>query len=217
MTRLRPVTVLRVAALLVLAAGPLVSSLAVLHNNEHMYVAAGALVRDGQALYRDFAFLQTPYLPWLYAGLFTLTGGTHLLLAGKLLSWASLLWTAWLARGLARRATGGWLPDAVVALVLLEALLTRAAEEAANYLPPVALSLLAVGLMLDAAEGARPRGARAFAAGLALGAAVGFKLYYLAAVPPFLLTACVHPRGTPAARRLGRGLPQPLRRPAGPA
>lgn len=205
MIRSRSGALLRGAVVLLLALGPLVSCLAVLHHNEQMYVAAGALAREGQVLYRDFAFLQAPYLPWLYAGLFTLTGGTHLLLAGKLLSWACLLWTAWLARGLARRARpAGALPAALVALVLFDTLLLRAAEEAANYLPPVALSLLAFGLMLDAVDAARPRSRRALGAGLALGASVGFKLYYLAALPPFVLAACLYPRGASARRRLAR-------------
>ena len=35
-------------------------------HNENMYVAAGVLASQGETLYRDFAYLQTPYLPLAY-------------------------------------------------------------------------------------------------------------------------------------------------------
>ena len=53
-----------------------------LSHDEHMYVTAGMLLRE-HAVYADFAYLQAPYLPLLYAPVFGLTGGSHLLLCAR--------------------------------------------------------------------------------------------------------------------------------------
>ena len=52
-------------------------------HDEHMYVTAGYLVKEGRMLYRDFAYLQAPYLPLIYGFVYKLTGTSHYLLAAK--------------------------------------------------------------------------------------------------------------------------------------
>ena len=49
-------------------------------HNEHMYVAAGALLADGKTLYSDFSYVQMPLLPHLYGALYRLSGADQLLL-----------------------------------------------------------------------------------------------------------------------------------------
>src|SRR6478672_3820521 len=51
-------------------------------HDEHMYVTAGVLW-PSHRLYSDFLFLQMPYLPMVYAGVFNATGAERLLLTAR--------------------------------------------------------------------------------------------------------------------------------------
>ena len=53
-----------------------------LSHDEHMYVAAGMLLGE-HSLYADFAYLQAPYLPFLYALVFDLADQSYLLFCGR--------------------------------------------------------------------------------------------------------------------------------------
>ncbi|NMB90816.1 MAG: hypothetical protein GYA17_20845, partial [Chloroflexi bacterium] len=76
---------LLVPILLFTVAGVFARVMTGLDHNEHMYVTAGVLVSQGRQLYRDFAYLQMPYLPLLYGGLYRWLGnGAYNLLASKL-------------------------------------------------------------------------------------------------------------------------------------
>lgn len=50
--------------------GDFAKIMTLLNHNEHMYITAGVLVSQNKILYKDFAYLQTPYLPLLYGGLY---------------------------------------------------------------------------------------------------------------------------------------------------
>ena len=56
-----------------------------LSHDEQMYVSAGVLALDRMP-YADFAYLQAPYLPYLYALLFGPSAGSFALLKARLLS-----------------------------------------------------------------------------------------------------------------------------------
>ena len=74
------------------------------HNNSHneqMYVTAGYLLAHGQRLYQDFAFVQTPYSPLVYALAFRLTNG-HYLMTAKLVNFAFFATAAILLYAIAR-------------------------------------------------------------------------------------------------------------------
>jgi hypothetical protein len=55
-------------------------------HDENNYCAAGALIASGKVMYRDFAFLQMPMLPVIYAFLFTLFKTTNYLFVGRVFS-----------------------------------------------------------------------------------------------------------------------------------
>jgi hypothetical protein len=55
-------------------------------HDENLYCTAGALITSGQVMYKDFAYLQMPLLPVIYAFLFTLFKTTNYLFAGRVFS-----------------------------------------------------------------------------------------------------------------------------------
>ncbi|HXF61980.1 MAG TPA: hypothetical protein VNK95_10195 [Caldilineaceae bacterium] len=173
-------------------------------HNEQMYVAAGYLLAQGKRLYRDFAFVQMPYTPLVYAAVYSFSPGGYLLKA-KLVN---LLWLA-VASGLLVGRAARVTQDRLLALLLLvlflaDYYLLRAAIEASNYTLPIAASLLAYGWLLrGVAEEAQPwtSALAAFGAGAALGVATGAKLYYLPLVAAFGLVSLLYPRGRPVAGR----------------
>ncbi len=56
-------------------------------HNEHMYIVASVFVKEGKDLYKDFAYVQMPYLPLLYGYFFKLVNiSSFYLLWGKLFS-----------------------------------------------------------------------------------------------------------------------------------
>ncbi len=178
------------------------------HNNSHneqMYVTAGYLLAQGERLYTDFAFVQTPYSPLIYAAVFKLTGGYYLFSA-KLVNFAFLAFAAGLLWLLARRRTRDDLfSAALLSLFLANYYLLRAAIEASNYTIPIAFSLAAYALFLRYID--RPRRPLAFfAAGALLAAAVGAKLYYATLLAPFALAALLYPVAASLRSRIIGGL-----------
>lgn len=84
----RMVNILAVLALLMLSLVIMGSSMTKpLGRDEHMYCTGGALMAQGEAIYRDFSYpTQLPYHPLLYAVLFKALDTTHYLLVGRLVS-----------------------------------------------------------------------------------------------------------------------------------
>ncbi len=159
-----------------------------LDHNEPMYVAAGVLFSQGKALYRDFAYLQTPYLPVLYGSAYkVLSIDTYYLLTAKLFSVVFLAVSALAVLALARRVLGD--KDralCVVALFLLNGTILRAAREVSNYILPVAASLLGAYVLEVSLGDGRIRPWLIALAGLLAAIAVGTKLTYAAIVPAIL-------------------------------
>ena len=190
-----------------LALGLLGMVLANRAHNEQMYIAAGYLLSRGQRLYADFAFVQMPYQPWVYAAVYGVTGGGPYLLKAKLVTWVCIAAAAWLLYGRSRRTSG----DALLAATLLTLFLAnyytiKAAEEASNYALPLLLALAAYVIFLRGLEGRMALGLAAGLAGLALGGAVGTKLYYATLALPFGLAALRYPRAIPWPRRAVQGI-----------
>lgn len=182
-------------ALLFLAVGLLSQTLYNRAHNEQMYVAAGYLLAQGQRLYQDFAFVQMPYTPWVYAGVNLLTGGGSYLLKAKLVNYAWMVLAAGLLGARVRQIAGTGLAALLLVAFLANYYLLKATVEASNYTMPLALGLLAYGLLL---RGLERRGATwllCLGAGLALGGAIGAKLYYAALAVPFGLVALGLPLG----------------------
>lgn len=81
----RPLALVTIAALAAaLFANSMTKDIA---RDEQMYCTAGALLAQGQAIYRDFSYpSQLPYHPLLLATLYRALGTTHYLLVGRLVS-----------------------------------------------------------------------------------------------------------------------------------
>lgn len=174
---------LAVAALGALAVARFSGAMRLYDHNESLYVTAGWLVAHGRSVYVDFSFWQMPYSAWCYAAVFDALSPDRFLLTAKVVNW---LW--WLGATGAVGALGWWrwrsagAAAAVMVAFALNPTVARCAAEASNYMPPIACAL--IGLAFAAAAGRQPAQARWwwFCCGAALGAAVGFKLYYLPCV-----------------------------------
>jgi hypothetical protein len=173
-------------------------------HNEQMYVTAGYLLAHGERLYQDFAFVQTPYSPLVYALAFRLTNGYYLLTA-KLVNFAFFFAAAALLYAIVRRETRDRLFTlTVLALYLANYYLLRSVIEASNYTIPIACSLASYYLFVRYVDGRR-RALAFFFAGLLLAFAAGAKLYYATLVIPFGLAALVYPTTASLRSRIVSG------------
>lgn len=191
-----------VGLLVVLVAAALRSDL---DWDENMYLAAGVLSRD-HAIYRDFAFLQTPYLPLLYGLVFRLTGTTHFLLAARLVNVVFAWGLIVIAFAIARRAAGTAVGFCVAIMVACNEIILLRLSTSCNDVLPMTASLAACLLLTQAID----RGAfspwRTAVAGALLGIATGSKLYYAVTLPTAALALCVLPAGQSFRRRLTHGV-----------
>jgi 4-amino-4-deoxy-L-arabinose transferase-like glycosyltransferase len=160
--------------------------------DESQYVASTALAADRLLPYRDFAYLQTPLQPLVFAPLQWLFAD-HLLLAMRIANALLGLVTVMLVYGAARRA-GASERSALTASAMLVACEPFAwcVGVARNDLLPATLLSLGLWLIVGGA------GWRQFGAGLAFGLAASAKISY--AVP----TAAVFLAGVWTADPVGR-------------
>lgn len=199
---MRALSILLCVVLPVAAIAGFAATIIGFNHNESMYVAAGYLVRNGLSLYRDFAYLQMPHLPLLYAALFKVTGTSHYLLTARLVSFTFLLVSALvLYRACAAAARDRVTAAAATLMFLLNPFVLWGAREASNYIAPCAFTLLAAHVF---ARRSADRPGPAFVAGCLLGVAVGMKLYYALLTLPFLVMALARPRAAPFRQRLAR-------------
>ena len=190
-----------------------------LSHDEHMYVAAGALIAEGLVPYRDFPYFQMPYLPFAYALLpeyeehFLLTARLFSTLCGWLLLGLIFAegWRIVEGRNTALRfvaALGGPL------LVAANPVFIYAGGLAWNHDLPI---LLAVGAFLmhrrayhsrrgtmhpSQAQDALTVGRAFFASGALLGLAVGTRLSFAALLVPFVAALLFFPVKASARQRL---------------
>lgn len=165
-----------------------------LDHNEHMYISAARLLQDN-TLYSDFAFLQMPYLPYLYNAFYQLSDTHHYLLWGRIWSWGLTLSAGVLLFALLRRNRPGWGGTwAILPLFLLNQTILGILAESSNYALPLAASVVAFALVTHALEGPPYEGWFAAGGGFALALAIGTKLYYGICFLPFVLVMLLYPR-----------------------
>ena len=169
-----------------------IAALRPIDHDEGQYVAAVALMRSGLP-YRDFAYLQTPLQPLLFAPLAWLCEG-WLFLALRVVNAlcaagaAALLYHATRQVGGSRRSAG----IAAMALVTSHAFLF-AATVARNDALPLLLHMAGLTLLIDALEKVR-RPLFFLLAGLLLGAASSAKISYGLPAAGIGLFALLHVR-----------------------
>ncbi|MHC4183890.1 MAG: hypothetical protein ACYSR0_11130 [Planctomycetota bacterium] len=165
------------------------------NHNEHMYIVASVFVAQNQELYKDFAYLQTPYLPLLYGNLYRLMGVTsYYFFIGKLISFIFLGISSMTLFLLARRVVKEIaLSLSVVALFLLNMTIVMPATEVSNYIMPVAFSMAGFYVFYVSIIENQIRPFGITLAGIFLAIAIGTKLTYATVVFPFIAIILFYP------------------------
>ena len=164
-----------------------------LNHNEHMYHAASVFVSQNKVLYKDFAYVQMPYLPLLYGNLYKLLGvDSYYLLIGKLFSFLFLSISAAILFLIARRVLNDIVPAlGIVALFLLNTTILNPATEISNYIMPLAFSLAGFYLFSGVTNQTKPFVPAL--AGFFVALAIGTKLTYATTVIPFVVVSLLYP------------------------
>lgn len=202
MTRLRPLLLL---GLLVVALAAL-ALLRPIDHDESQYVAAAALTAHGLLPYRDFAYLQTPLQPFLFAPLAWGAGDWAwpvLRIANALLGAVTVAAT-WRAMRVA--GVGHGVATAVAALFATCDILLFSAGTARNDALPAALLALALVPIVRADRAGAGRAGAALA-GVLLAAAAAAKLSYAVPAAAYGAYALLVPRHRPVWILLGAALP----------
>lgn len=149
--------------------------------DEGWYLGAAQLVYTGKTLYRDFAYTQTPLLPYVYGLLQPLIGlGLY---QGRLLT-VLLGMTAWLLSARSAYRMGGW-PAALCCLGLLATSFFAAAQY--TYTATYALTACLMAMAVDVSLRSWPEERRTIIAAGLMSLAVTVRLSTIVALPLFLL------------------------------
>jgi len=169
-----------------------------LSHDEHMYVAAGVLLGE-HALYADFAYLQAPYLPFLYALVFDLADRSYLLLCGRAVALVMALVAFCIVYRTCRELSGSRRLGALCVVLFAGHHLTLfVLPYARNHVVALALSLSAFYVFVRAVRSPGHGAAWSALAGVLSGLAVGTRLM-AAPLALALLVACL---ATPRLRRM---------------
>jgi hypothetical protein len=172
-------------------------------NNEHMYIAASSLVEQNRILYKDFAYLQMPYIPLVYGYFEKFIKTSYYLLVGKSFSFFFFGLSALVLFLLSRRISRSiFFSTAVLILYLLNHTVIFSCAECSNYAMPLAFSFLAFYFFISSVGETRIRPFLALLSGFCIAVAVGAKLYYALLVVPFMVSAILFPRSQGTKRRI---------------
>lgn len=165
-----------------------------LNHNENMYITASILVVQNKIPYKDFAYVQMPYLPLLYGNLYRLMKiSSYYLLIGKIISFLSLCISAAAIFFVAHRVIKDVsLSLSVGILFLLNTSILGSAMEVSNYIIPIALSLVSFALFEVSINSNRVRPFGFAIAGFFLAVAIGVKLTYATVAIPFIVVCILH-------------------------
>ena len=164
-------------------------------HNEHMYIAASILVSGDQELYKDFAYLQMPYLPLLYGNLYKLLGVTsYYFLIGKLISFLFIVISSAILFFLSHKIINDFLLSlGILALFLLNMTIINPAREVSNYIMPVAFSMAGFYLFYASINRSHIKKFGIILSGIFLAISIGLKLTYIAVIIPFAIVIILYP------------------------
>lgn len=162
-------------------------------HDENLYCTAGALTASGHIMYKDFAFLQMPLLPVIYAFLFTLFKTTNYLLVGRVFSVACSILTmflvliAFLNAFHRQRLTGLFLGTVAIVLYTFNKEVGIAGSFAWNHSLAILCILLAYLILVSLDFSKPPETASMFLVGFLNGAAISTRLSFAFATLVFFL------------------------------
>lgn len=150
-----------------------------LANDEHMYLAAARMLDDHE-IYRDFAFMQTPYMAYVYRWTMNLFPDAGMLLAARMLKLFLVSLSMILFYVLCLRFSGSsWMAVAFLLSLFASSVFRSDLHFARNYQLPLLLWMSALWLVDRELERGAYRLRSFFIAGVCLGLAVGFKLTFV--------------------------------------
>lgn len=161
-----------------------------LMRDEHMYISASVLVAQGGELYKDFSYLQMPYLPMFLGSFYRIFGiESYYLIFGKLINWLLLLTATSILFILARRILNDLiLALGITTLFLLNITIIGApgtAGFATNTMAPVTFSLISFYLFYISFLENQIKYLGITFAGVFLALAIGTRLTYVTVIIPF--------------------------------
>lgn len=168
-----------------------------LDHDEHMYLAAAHLLDSG-AMYADFAYFQTPYMPYVYRGALSLSGTDRVLAAARVIKLLIAVAIVFVLYRLSLRLSGDrWFGLACLLLLVWNDIFRDTLGHARNYDLPALLVLLGFWSFLSLPSTTRP-GILCLVTGTLSGLAMGTKLTYglvpLAFVGPIFIDRGVNRR-----------------------
>lgn len=160
-------------------------------RDEQMYIAASVLVAQGEELYKDFSYLQMPYLPIFLGNFYHFLGiESYYLIIAKLINWLFLLITSLVLFVLAKRVLNDrFLALGITTLFLFNITIIGApgaAGYATNTLAPVTFSFISFYLFYISFLENQIKYFGITIAGIFLALAIGTRLTYVTAVIPFV-------------------------------
>ena len=171
-------------------------------NDEHMYVSAGVLAQSN-TVYKDFAYLQMPYLPLVYAGIYKFTGTDLYLLYARYFSFLTVFASVVIIYLIGYLLTKEFLLALMgVLLYSFNEVLIHSMGFAWNAAPPIVFSLLAVYCYLYGTKRDDVKPLYLFITGLCIALAAGLKLYYITMVIPFVACSIVLPKSFTLGEKL---------------
>jgi hypothetical protein len=176
-------------------------------HNEHMYITAGVLIKDGYALYRDFAYHQMPYLPLIYGAFYKLSGVDYYLLWGRIFSFLSTIVSCLLIFFIVHKISKSIFASTVLSLLLaLNEVVLMPMAESSNYMMPMTFSLLGVYLFIVSVSEKRIRPFGIFLSGICAAIATCIKLYYAVTPFAFIVILFLYPKPLGYKKRITKVL-----------
>ncbi|MBN1350347.1 hypothetical protein JXJ21_13110 [candidate division KSB1 bacterium] len=174
--------------------------------DEEMQISASVLSQN-HTIYKDFAFLQMPYLPLAYGLIYKVLNTTYYLLIKRLFDIFFMSVSAWL---IFRISYSICQSNIVSASLLLFYVLNNTTlytmGYGANSIMPVPFCLSGFYLFIKSSSQNKMWSGGIFFSGILLAIACGIHSFYLSALPPFLLICLFYPISRPLGNRLYRGV-----------
>jgi hypothetical protein len=165
-----------------------------LSHDEHMYISAGVLIQNN-ALYKDFAYLQMPYLPVFYGIVYKLTGTSYYLLWGRMFTFIFMVLSGLLIFLIAHKITNSlFVSTASVVLLVCNELIVNLMPFSWNHVVPITFSLLAFYLFISGISKVPINILFLFLGGISIGVAIGTKLTYAVMPLAFFVIVFLFPR-----------------------
>jgi len=147
------------------------------NHDEHMYLGAASQLGEHR-LYAEFAFPQTPYSVWIYAGILKLAPGNWTLLPARLLQILVSACIILASYRLARRLGAGVVTATLLPVLLYHDEIWRITAPLARNYDFAQLAILGALLLLPLQATDSSGRVRWALAGALAGVAIGFKLSY---------------------------------------